>query len=116
MDFGDERFVDFDLNDVDIAVPGRDLDRYIQGIDRMIERVVEASSTMGSLQSRIESQSSFTGHLMDTMRKGISRLVDADMTEASSRLKALQTQNQMATQSLSLANANSQLFLKLFER
>ena len=116
VDFGDERFLDFDLNDVDITVPGRDLDRYIRGIDRMIERVVEAASTMGSLQSRIESQSSFTGYLRDTMRKGIGRLVDADMTEASSRLKALQAQNQMATQSLSLANANSQLLLKLFER
>ena len=45
---------------------------------------------------------------------GISSLVDADMNVASTRLQALQTQQQLGIQSLSIANQNSQLILKLF--
>ena len=45
---------------------------------------------------------------------GLSALVDADMNTASTRLQALQTQEQLGIQSLSIANQNSQLILKLF--
>jgi flagellin len=45
---------------------------------------------------------------------GIGRLVDADMNEESTRLKALQTQQQLGIQSLSIANSNSQNILSLF--
>ncbi|RYC28724.1 flagellin, partial [Lichenibacterium minor] len=41
-------------------------------------------------------------------------LVDADMNVASTRLQALQTQQQLGIQALSMANQNSQLILKLF--
>ena len=41
-------------------------------------------------------------------------LVDADMNTASTRLQALQTQQQLGIQSLSIANQNAQLILKMF--
>ena len=37
------------------------------------------------------------------------------MNEASTRLSALQTQQQLGVQALSVANQNSQLILKLFQ-
>ncbi|MFN7092142.1 MAG: flagellin, partial [Allorhizobium sp.] len=48
--------------------------------------------------------------------RGIGRLVDADMDEASTRLKALQTQEQLAIQALSIANSQSETFLSLFRQ
>jgi flagellin len=51
---------------------------------------------------------------MSTIDKGVGRLVDADMNEVSTRLKALQTQEQLAIQSLSIANHNAQNVMQLF--
>ena len=45
---------------------------------------------------------------------GVGRLVDADMEEESSKLTALQTQQQLAIQSLSIANSSAQNILTLF--
>lgn len=59
-------------------------------------------------------QAEFSESLMDTIYKGIDRLIDADMNEASTRLKALQTQEQLAIQSPQIANANAENVLQLF--
>jgi flagellin len=71
-------------------------------------------SNLGSLSSRISLQEDFVGKLSDSIDKGIGRLVDADMNEESTRLKALQTQQQLAIQALSIANSDSQNILSLF--
>jgi flagellin len=59
-------------------------------------------------------QTDFASRLSDSMDRGIGRLVDADMNEASTRLKALQTREQLAIQSLSIANGSSEVLLSLF--
>ena len=46
----------------------------------------------------------------------VGSLVDADMEEESTKLKALQTQQQLAVQALSIANSNSQNILMLFRQ
>jgi flagellin len=48
------------------------------------------------------------------MKAGIGSLVDADMEEASARLQALQVQQQLSTQALSIANQQPQSLLSLF--
>ena len=63
---------------------------------------------------RIAMQDDFMADLMDVIDKGVGRLVDADMNEESTRLKALQTQQQLGIQSLSIANSNSENILSLF--
>jgi flagellin len=52
---------------------------------------------------------------MTNYSDGISGMVDANMNTASTQLQALQTQEQLGIQSLSIANQNSQLILKLFQ-
>ncbi|MCH3802113.1 hypothetical protein LZB51_08935, partial [Campylobacter jejuni] len=52
--------------------------------------------------------------LTDSLKTGIGALVDADMEEASARLQALQTQQQLGIQSLSIANQAPQSILSLF--
>ena len=58
--------------------------------------------------------STFNNALTTNYATGIGALVDADMNTASTRLQALQTQEQLGIQSLSIANQNTQLILKLF--
>ncbi len=65
---------------------------------------------------RIGMQEEFVSKLTDSINSGIGRLVDADMNEESTRLKALQTQQQLAIQSLSIANTNSENILQLFRQ
>ncbi len=52
--------------------------------------------------------------LVNNYASGVSGLVDADMNTASTRLQALQTQQQLGIQALSIANQNAQLIMKLF--
>ena len=79
-----------------------------------INNVKTASEVIGSTASNIMTQSTFVSALADSITTGIGSLVDADMNEASTRLNALQTQQQLGVQSLSVANQNSQIILKLF--
>ena len=51
----------------------------------------------------------------DAIDRGVGALVDADMNEESTRLQALQVQQQLGVQSLSIANQNSQQILSLFK-
>ena len=48
------------------------------------------------------------------MKAGIGAMVDADMEEASARLQALQVQQQLGIQALSIANQGPQNLLSLF--
>jgi flagellin len=73
-----------------------------------------AAATLGASKARIDSQMEFTGKLMDAIDRGVGVLVDADMNAESARLSALQTQQQLGIQALSIANSNSQNILSLF--
>ncbi|MNT88117.1 Flagellin [compost metagenome] len=80
----------------------------------MTKKVVSAASLLGSIQTRIDLQLDYAAKLGDSIDSGIGRLVDANMNEASTRLKALQTQQQLAVQALSISNSNSESLLSLF--
>ncbi|WP_055683311.1 flagellin [Jannaschia rubra] len=86
----------------------------LAAIDDLIETAIDAAASFGSAQGRIETQSDFVSKLSDSLKSGIGALVDADMEEASARLQALQVQQQLATQSLSIANQAPQSILSLF--
>ncbi|MDS7596177.1 flagellin [Agrobacterium tumefaciens] len=98
------------------AYTGEDaIDVMMQFVDKQLEAMTSTASSLGSLQSRIDMQENFVSSLMDVIDKGIGRLVDADMNEESTRLKALQTQQQLGIQALSIANANAENILQLFK-
>ncbi|MCA0929348.1 flagellin N-terminal helical domain-containing protein [Ruegeria profundi] len=83
-------------------------------ITGLIDTAIDASAAFGSVQNRIETQKEFIANLTDSFKSGIGSLVDADMEETSARLQALQVQQQLATQSLSIANQAPQSILSLF--
>ena len=97
---------------VDGALPPSDAE--LASIEMMIQSAVGAAADFGSVQKQIDIQSEFVGKLTDSLRSGIGALVDANMEEASARLQALQVQQQLATQSLSIANQAPQSILSLF--
>ena len=83
-------------------------------IENMIQSSIDAAASFGSVEGRIETQSTFVSNLSDSLKSGIGALVDADMEEVSARLQALQTQQQLGVQSLSIANQAPQTLLSLF--
>ena len=83
-------------------------------VETLIDTSIDASAAFGSAQGRIETQKEFISNLSDSFKSGIGALVDADMEETSARLQALQVQQQLATQSLSIANQAPQSILSLF--
>lgn len=83
-------------------------------IEGLINIAVNGAASLGSAGKRISDQSNFVGKLADSLKLGIGSLVDADMEEASARLQALQTQQQLGIQSLSIANQSPSAILSLF--
>ena len=83
-------------------------------IEGLIQTSIDSASAFGSVQGRIETQIDFVSSLTDSLRAGIGTLVDADMEEASARLQALQVQQQLGVQALSIANQAPQSLLSLF--
>jgi flagellin len=87
----------------------------LTAVNAALTAVTSYASTIGSTANRMTEASTFNSALSTNYTTGISALVDADMNEASTRLQALQTQQQLGVQSLSIANQSSQLILKLFQ-
>jgi len=79
-----------------------------------INLVTVAASTLGAVKSRLENSGNFVHALQDSITRGIGQLVDADLTAESTRLQALQVQQQLGIQSLSIANQGAQTLLQLF--
>ncbi|MBW0365818.1 flagellin/flagellar hook associated protein [Ensifer adhaerens] len=100
--------------DVDIAANPQSVDSYLHYIEVVLQRTIDGAAALGSLLSRIDMQTTFAQTLMATIDKGVGRLVDADMNETSTRLKALQSQEQLGIQALQIANSDAQNILQLF--
>ncbi len=83
-------------------------------IDNAISSVSDKLATLGSVSKRIEIQGEFMTKLVDILKAGVGNLVDADMAAESAKLQALQIQQQLGVQSLSIANSGPQAILGLF--
>lgn len=97
------------------GVDNTDLDEMISAVDGALTSMTAAASDLGAAKKRIDIQNDFVSNLMDAIDRGVGKLVDADMNEESTRLQALQTQQQLGVQALSIANANAQSILRLFQ-
>jgi flagellin len=80
----------------------------------LIDTAINAAASFGSDAGRLEMQSEFVSNLSDTMELGISAMVDADMEEASALLSALQVQQELGVEALSIANEAPETLMSLF--
>jgi flagellin len=97
------------------AADTEDLEQIIRWVDQGLSAMISSAANLGALKSRIDSQNDFVKVLMEAVERGVGTLVDADMTEESTKLQALQVQQQLGVQSLSIANQSSQNILSLFK-
>lgn len=101
------------LSAIDVST-GAGATAALGNIEDLINTTISAAASFGSVQGRIETQATFISSLSDSLKSGIGSLVDADMEETSARLQALQVQQQLGVQSLSIANQSPQSILSLF--
>ncbi|MDD9719449.1 flagellin [Sulfitobacter sp. PR48] len=83
-------------------------------LEAFLTTAIDGAAALGASAKRISDQNDFVGKLNDAVKSGIGSLVDADMEAASARLQALQTQQQLGVQALSIANQAPQTILSLF--
>lgn len=101
------------LGDIDISTENGAA-AALSAIEGLTQTAVRAASDFGSAQGRIEIQGKYVSNLMDSLKSGIGALVDADMEETSAKLQALQVQQKLGIQALSIANQAPQNILSLF--
>jgi flagellin len=80
-----------------------------------ISNTNEALGNLGSQSKEISNHNTFVQQLSDQLTAGVGNLVDADLAKESARLQALQVQQQLGTQALSIANQAPQVILSLFK-
>ena len=83
-------------------------------IEAFLALAIDGAAQLGSDSARLSDQGEFVSKLTDSMKMGVSTMTDTDMEEASARLKALQTQQSLAVQSLSIANSAPETLMQLF--
>ena len=86
----------------------------LNAVNQALAAVTNYAAQIGATQDRMTTAATFNSALMTNYANGVSGMVDANMNTASTQLQALQTQEQLGIQSLSIANQNAQLILKLF--
>jgi flagellin len=102
------------LSDIDITtVEGAEA--ALSGIDALLQTAIDATADFGSKQKRIDNQNEFIITLTNSLKTGVGAMTDANLEEASARLQSLQVQQQLGTQSLSIANQAPQALLQLFQ-
>ncbi len=84
-------------------------------VNASIVNVNAALGSIGAQASQVEAHNTFVSKLSDVLTTGIGNLVDADMAKESARLQALQVQQQLGVQALSIANSAPQVILSLFK-
>ncbi|MCS6627158.1 flagellin [Roseibacterium beibuensis] len=88
-----------------------------QALGRLDDSITQLNASLGEIGAQakqIEAHNSFVSKLVDSLESGIGNLVDADLAKESARLQALQVQQQLGAQSLSIANQAPQVILSLF--
>ncbi|GGG67736.1 flagellin [Salipiger pallidus] len=80
----------------------------------VVGNVTDIATKLGQSEKSIENQQTFLTAVVDSIDAGVGSMIDANMEEEAARLQALQVQQQLATQSLSIANQAPQNILSLF--
>ena len=103
-----------DLTDINVA-GATAAQTALNNVNAALAAVTNYAALIGATQDRMTTANTFNTALMTNYSNGVAGMVDADMNTASTQLQALPTQEQLGIQSLSIANQNAALILKLFQ-
>ena len=125
--FNEDRSSSIEVKGVDASSQGLKIDKAVdewqedKDIDDAITAVENAISTLrayatdfGNNYSIVQNREDFTENLINVLTEGADKLTLADMNEESANMLALQTRQQLAVNSLSLASQAAQSVLRLF--
>ena len=101
------------LNSIDVTTDAGATSA-LTSIETLLGVAIDAAAEFGSSQKRLGAQGEFVSTLIDSLTSGIGGLTDADIEAASAKLQALQVQQQLGVQALSIANQQPQSLLSLF--
>lgn len=106
-----------DISALDPTVPAdaATLADMLIDVEASIDALTTAASELGATTTNLSTQQAFISNLSDSLTTGVGSLVDADMNEAATKLAALQVQQQLGVQALSISNSNAALILRLFQ-
>ena len=113
VDGVDAKYEAIGLETVDWNNTG-DVEKALSELTVAINKLRNYSTMFGSQYQLIQTRQNFTDALIDVLETGADNLVLADMNEESANYLALQTRQQLATNSLSLASQSAQSILSLF--
>ncbi|MHA7875607.1 flagellin N-terminal helical domain-containing protein [Roseivivax sp.] len=99
---------------IDNATTAGDLEAALVAAEGFLSTVTDEATSLGVAEKAIETQQNFLMELSDRLDSGVGSMIDADMESEAARLQSLQVQQQLATQSLSIANQAPQNILSLF--
>ena len=91
-----------------------DVETAIKAVEDAVNTLRSMSSELGNNYSIVQSRETFTENMINVLEEGADKLTLADMNEESANMLALQTRQQLAINSLSLASQAAQSVLKLF--
>lgn len=106
--------VDVGGTDTDVTIDNDAIDQMLAGLEKAAGGLATAAATLGAANNRVSLQTTLVKSLSDAIDRGIGSMVDADMNAESARLSALQVQQQLGVQALSIANQGTQNILSLF--
>ena len=98
----------------DVKAQSAKIEEAMTAVDSAISTLRNWASEFGNNYSIVQSRESFTENLINVLTEGADKLTLADMNEESANMLALQTRQQLAINSLSLASQAAQSVLQLF--
>ncbi|MDP1993334.1 MAG: flagellin [Syntrophales bacterium] len=98
----------------DFAVTTSGINALITELDDAKNTLRTKAKTFSTQLSVVEARNDFTSNMITTLEDGSANLVNADTTKEGVNLTTLQTKQQLAISSLSIANSASQAVLSLF--
>ncbi len=91
-----------------------DIEKSVSELENAINSLRGFASEFGNYYSIVTTRQDFTENLINVLEEGADKLTLADMNQESANMLALQTSQQLAVNSLSLASRASQAILRLF--
>ncbi len=91
-----------------------EINKSIEAVENAVSQLRNMASVFGNNYSIVEGREEFTENLINVLEEGADKLTLADMNEESANMLALQTRQQLAINSLSLASQAAQSVLSLF--
>ena len=89
-----------------------------KALSALFQATASINTVLGNLGADVRTlnfQDDFISKLVDATNEGLGSIVDADLAKESSRLQALQVQQQLSVTTLNIANGNSRNLVNLFQ-